>query len=203
MNGEPTPEVCAKFITHDSEETIRLGKTLGRLLSPGDAVALIGDLGAGKTTLAKGIACGAGVSDEGEVTSPTFVLVNEYQGRFPIYHADLYRLQEKSEVEDLGWEEFFFGNGISLMEWAEKIPGVLPEERIEIRISWLSPGEREFVLTGIGAKAREIVLRVENKWKKEEARGSDCAEIRRDFCGGHQPDPQCSAPGDQDPPGRE
>jgi len=145
-----------------------LGKILGEWLAPGDAVALIGDLGAGKTTLAKGIACGAGVEDEGDVTSPTFVLVNEYQGRFPVYHADLYRLQEAHEVEDLGWEEFIFGNGISLMEWAEKIPGILPEDRIEVRISWLSAEERKFVITGKGAKAQNIVRLLQHKWEKEE-----------------------------------
>ena len=145
-----------------------MGKILGEWLAPGDAVALIGDLGAGKTTLAKGIACGAGVEDEGDVTSPTFVLVNEYQGRFPVYHADLYRLQEAHEVEDLGWEEFIFGNGISLMEWAEKIPGILPEDRIEVRISWLSAEERKFVITGKGAKAQNIVRLLQHKWEKEE-----------------------------------
>jgi tRNA threonylcarbamoyladenosine biosynthesis protein TsaE len=168
MNGEASPNESGEFLTRSPQETMQLGKILGEWLAPGDAVALIGDLGAGKTTLAKGIACGAGVEDEGDVTSPTFVLVNEYQGRFPVYHADLYRLQEAHEVEDLGWEEFIFGNGISLMEWAEKIPGILPEDRIEIRISWLSAEERKFVITGKGAKAQNIVRLLQRKWEKEE-----------------------------------
>ena len=167
MHEEKAREESAEIVTRSPEETIQLGKELGELLRPGEVVALIGDLGAGKTTLAKGIATGAGVADENEVTSPSFVLVNEYQGRFPIYHADLYRLQEAMEVETLGWEEFIFGEGISLLEWAEKIPGILPEERIEVRIFWVGLGERRFLISGKGAQAK-IILVLQRKWKKEE-----------------------------------
>ncbi len=167
MPAETSREEIVEIVTRGPEETIRLGKTLGELLQPGDVVALIGDLGAGKTTLAKGIATGAGVEEEGEVTSPSFVLVNEYQGRFPVYHADLYRLQEAVEVEDLGWEEFIFGKGISLLEWAEKIPGILPEERIEVRISWIGPDARKFLITGKGAQGK-IILLLKRNWEKEE-----------------------------------
>jgi tRNA threonylcarbamoyladenosine biosynthesis protein TsaE len=168
MTSKALSQISGTFRTHSAGETVRLGIILGQMLTPGDAVALIGDLGAGKTTLAKGIARGAGVEDEGEVTSPTFVLVNEYRGRFPVYHADLYRLQEKAEVEDLGWEEFVFGEGISLMEWAEKIPGILPEDRIEVRITWLGEEDREFIFTGKGRKAEPIVLLLQSKWNKED-----------------------------------
>ena len=167
MHEEKAREESAEIVTRSPEETIQLGKELGELLRPGQVVALIGDLGAGKTTLAKGIAAGAGVADENEVTSPSFVLVNEYQGRFPIYHADLYRLQDVMEVENLGWEEFIFGEGISLLEWAEKIPGILPEERIEVRIFWVGLGERRFLISGKGAQAK-IILVLQRKWKKEE-----------------------------------
>ncbi|MBP1718876.1 MAG: conserved hypothetical nucleotide-binding protein [Deltaproteobacteria bacterium] len=144
MHEEKAREESAEIVTRSPEETIQLGKELGELLRPGEVVALIGDLGAGKTTLAKGIA-----------------------GRFPIYHADLYRLQDAMEVENLGWEEFIFGEGISLLEWAEKIPGILPEERIEIRIFWVGPGERRFLISGKGAQAK-IILVLQRKWKKEE-----------------------------------
>ncbi len=163
----PVEEYC-EIATQSPGETLRMGEILGKLLKPGDAVALIGDLGAGKTTLAKGIARGAGVEDEREVTSPSFVLVNEYQGRFPVYHADLYRLEQVREVEDLGWEEFIFGSGISLVEWAEKIPGILPEERIDIRISWIGAEERKFVVIGRGARAGQIVRALRETWTKEE-----------------------------------
>lgn len=167
MQEEKAREESAEIVTRTPKETIQLGKDLGQLLRPGEVVALIGELGAGKTTLAKGIAVGAGVADEREVTSPTFVLVNEYQGRIPVYHADLYRLQEEIEVADLGWEEFIFGQGISLLEWAEKIPGILPEERIEVRISWVGPSERKFRISGKGAQAK-IILRLQRSQKKEE-----------------------------------
>jgi tRNA threonylcarbamoyladenosine biosynthesis protein TsaE len=168
MTVETPRKASGEFLTHSPQETVRLGKILGELLAPGDVVALIGDLGAGKTTLAKGIACGAGVEDEGDVTSPTFVLVNEYQGRFPVYHADLYRLQDVNEAEDLGWEEFIFGNGISLVEWAEKIPEILPDDRIEIRISWLNAEERKLNIAGKGVKGKNIIRLLRSKWEKEE-----------------------------------
>jgi tRNA threonylcarbamoyladenosine biosynthesis protein TsaE len=167
MDEQRTPEEIFEILTRGPAETIRLGRTLGELLRPGDVVALIGELGAGKTTLAKGIAAGAGVEDEGEVTSPTFVLVNEYRGRYPVYHADLYRLQEAAEVEDLGWEEIVFGDGISLLEWAEKIPGILPEERIEIRISWVGPDERKFRIAGEGPRAKHILPLLRTREKEE------------------------------------
>ncbi len=167
MREEKAREATVEIVTRSPEETIQLGKDLGELLRPGTVVALIGELGAGKTTLAKGIAKGLGVADENEVTSPSFVLVNEYQGRYPVYHADLYRLQEAEEVENLGWEEFIFGEGIALLEWAEKIPGIMPEERIEIRIFWIAAGERRFLISGKSAQA-ETNLVLQKKWKKEE-----------------------------------
>jgi len=167
MPEETFREESIEIRVRGPEQTIRLGKWLGKLLRPGDVVALIGELGAGKTTLAKGIAAGAGVEDEDEVTSPSFVLVNEYQGRFPVYHADLYRLEKELDVEGLGWEEFIFGEGISLLEWAEKIPGILPEERIEVRISWIGPEERKIRIAGKGSQA-ENIIRLRRKWEKEE-----------------------------------
>jgi tRNA threonylcarbamoyladenosine biosynthesis protein TsaE len=167
MSEEELRKEIAEFETRSREETVRLGRRLGERLGPGDVVALIGELGAGKTTLAKGIAAGAGVGDENEVTSPTFVLVNEYRGRFPVYHADLYRLQEAPELEDLGWEEIIYGDGISLLEWAEKIPEALPEARIEVRITWIGAEKRRFVVSGRGAQA-DVIVQLQKNWKKEE-----------------------------------
>lgn len=167
MHEEKVQEATVEIVTQSAEETIQMGKDLGELLGPGVVVALIGELGAGKTTLAKGIARGLGVADENQVTSPSFVLVNEYQGRFPVYHADLYRLQDAEEVENLGWEEFIFAEGIALLEWAEKFPGIMPEERIEIKVFWIAAGERRFLISGKGAQAETILL-LKKKWKKEE-----------------------------------
>ncbi|HEX7371620.1 MAG TPA: tRNA (adenosine(37)-N6)-threonylcarbamoyltransferase complex ATPase subunit type 1 TsaE [Thermodesulfobacteriota bacterium] len=154
--------------TEGPEQTMRLGRVLGATLSAGAVVALTGDLGAGKTVLAKGIAQGLGVKDEREVTSPSFVLIHEYEGRVPVYHVDLYRLQHAEEVEDLGWDELFSGRGVTLLEWAEKATRLLPAERIEVNIQWISPTERKIVFAGKGDGARKGVDLLGEKWEKEE-----------------------------------
>ncbi len=130
-------------------------------------VALVGNLGSGKTVLAKGIAQGLGVEDEREITSPSFVLVNEYQGRLPVHHVDLFRLQDPGQVEDLGWEEFISGPGVTLVEWAEKVPSLLPAERIEVHLHWLNLEERSLVFIGKGRAAQALVNLLEKKWMKE------------------------------------
>ncbi len=137
------------FTTHSGEETQDLGTRLGRLLSSGDIVLLFGDLGAGKTTLTQGIARGMGVNPDEYVRSPTFTLVNEYAGKFPIYHIDLYRLDSLAEIENIGLEETLFGGGVSIVEWAEKLfrspgepPGLGITQRIEVEISCLGENER-------------------------------------------------------------
>ena len=109
------------FETHSPSETLRLGEKIGQLLEAGDIVFLFGDLGAGKTTLTQGIARGLGVAKEEYVRSPTFTLVNEYRGRTPVFHIDLYRIDSPSELDDLGLEEIFLGQGICIVEWAEKL----------------------------------------------------------------------------------
>ncbi len=137
------------FITHSGEETQSLGTRLGRLLGPGDIVLLFGDLGAGKTTLTQGMARGMGVNPDEYVRSPTFTLINEYRGNFPIYHIDLYRLDSLAEIENIGLEETLLGCGVSIVEWAEKLiqnPGEAPAlgitRRIEVEISDLGENER-------------------------------------------------------------
>lgn len=120
------------FESANPEETLKIGRILGSLLQPGDVVCLIGDLGSGKTVIAQGIALGQGC-EEG-ARSPTFALVHEYPGRCPIYHIDLYRLERPEEILELGWEEYLYGRGISVIEWAEKAEGLLPEERLTIQI---------------------------------------------------------------------
>ena len=154
--------------TKSPEETLRLGRVLGEMLTGGAVVALIGDLGAGKTLLSKGIAKGLGVGDEREVTSPSFVLVNEYQGRVPIYHIDLYRLSDDAEVVDLGWEEIIYGSGVTLVEWAEKVLTLLPEERIDVQLQWIREGERRLVLVGRGKEYQDLIEQLAQKWEEEE-----------------------------------
>ena len=110
-----------QFETRSASDTLTLGEKIGRHLEAGDIVFLFGDLGAGKTTLTQGIARGLGVAKEEYVRSPTFTLVNQYKGKVPVYHIDLYRIASSHELEDLGLEEVFSSEGISIVEWAEKL----------------------------------------------------------------------------------
>lgn len=129
-------------------ETACWGALIGKYAGEGLVVCLWGDLGAGKTQLAKGVARGLGIS--GHVTSPTFTLINEYQGRLPLYHMDLYRLGDVDEAYDLGVEEYFFGRGISLVEWPERIEELLPEERLDLRLVKLEEDRRRLEFLPIG-----------------------------------------------------
>lgn len=107
--------------THSPVDTQNLGERIGRHLKAGDTIFLFGELGAGKTTLTQGIARGLGVSKKEYVRSPSFTLVNEYSGRVPVYHIDLYRIDSSDELENLGLEEIFSGQGVAIVEWAEKL----------------------------------------------------------------------------------
>src|SRR5688572_5758749 len=117
----------AMFISNSVEETIAAGRTYGRNAASGDVFALTGDLGAGKTQFVKGVVDGLGNS--AEVTSPTFVLVHEYEGgRLPVYHFDFYRLDNSEAVLRLGFDDYIFGDGVSLIEWADRYPHLIPKE---------------------------------------------------------------------------
>lgn len=117
--------------------TRRLGEKLGKKLWPGAVVALIGDLGSGKTVLAQGILKGLGVGDK-YMISPSFVLIKEYKGRLPAYHLDLFRLKRKKELSSLGIKEYLFSDGITIIEWAEKIKEILPKDSLEIHLVFTS-----------------------------------------------------------------
>lgn len=109
-----------------------LGEELGKRLRPGDVIALFGDLGAGKTTLTKGIAAGMGLPSD--VHSPTFTLIHEHPGPVPLYHVDLYRLSTEEEVERIGIDEYIYGNGVTVIEWADRMRSLLPTDRLDIDI---------------------------------------------------------------------
>ncbi len=133
------------FITHSAAQTIRVGQRLGGLLRSGDLVLLLGDFGSGKTHLVKGFAQGLGSPDL--VNSPSFVLINEYragpdQQHMPIYHADLYRIEDPGEIEGIGLEEAWSGAGVCLIEWAERAQGWLPQEHLAIHLQYLSETKR-------------------------------------------------------------
>ena len=120
------------IISNSPEETEQFGHKLVQQLKPGDVLAFFGDLGSGKTTLIKGICKGLEV--EADITSPTFTFIHEYSGRLQVYHFDFYRIANSHEVWELGCDEYFYGEGICLIEWADRIPDLLPENRIEIHL---------------------------------------------------------------------
>lgn len=128
--------------TCSAEDTMALGAKIAELLKPGNVLALYGELGSGKTTLVRGIARGLGVGEQIEITSPTFVLMNVYPGRMPIYHFDLYRLSGAADLYDLGFEDYFYGNGLSIIEWAEKAEILIPTDAIRLKLSTISDDKR-------------------------------------------------------------
>ena len=136
-----------KFHTKSADETIRLGGTIGDVLESGNIVALQGPLGCGKTTIVKGIAKSLEITEE--ITSPSYTLISEYDGRIPLYHMDLYRIDSIEEFELLGAEEFFYSTGVSLIEWAEKIENLLPDNTIFISFEITSGDAREVIIEGI------------------------------------------------------
>jgi tRNA threonylcarbamoyladenosine biosynthesis protein TsaE len=137
------------FHTRSEEETIALGRQLGTELALG-VVLLIGNLGAGKTTLAKGIVEGRNGTPVDEVSSPTFTLIHQYGSETPVYHIDLYRLDEPHEVENLGLDDLFASQSLVLIEWGERFPALLPRQRTEIRLRALPDDTREVVVTQVG-----------------------------------------------------
>ena len=119
--------------THDPEETFEVGRTIGMNAKPGQTYTLTGDLGVGKTVFTQGVAAGLGITEP--VNSPTFTIIQEYEdGRLPFYHFDVYRIGDLEEMEEIGYDDYFFGQGICLIEWAELIEEILPEKRIEVTI---------------------------------------------------------------------
>ena len=135
-------------ITHSEEETIDLGRRIAATLSPRTVVLLIGNLGAGKTTLAKGIISGLSPTPIEEVSSPTFTLIHEYAGG-RIYHIDLYRLDTAEQVSTLGLDEIFDRDAVVLIEWGERFPRLLPAHRTEIRLTALDPETRQVEVTAL------------------------------------------------------
>lgn len=144
------------MLSQSPEETYQLGIKLGKGLDTGDLVALTGELGAGKTSLIQGITVGLDILNPKQVTSPTFTLINEYKGRVPIYHFDLYRINKLEELFDLGFEEYFYGNGVTLVEWAEKILDWLPPQRLSVYIKILSEKQREIQLSTSQARFERL-----------------------------------------------
>ncbi len=142
--------------TSSPEQTWKIGEMLGRKLAPGDTVCLYGDLGAGKTSFSYGIALGLEVKEQ-YITSPTFTFVNEYQGRVPFYHIDLYRLKGAEELEGIGFEEYVDSDGVTVIEWAERAEDMLPEECLSVYLTYLTESSREIGFLGEGERYAAIV----------------------------------------------
>jgi len=149
-----------KLISHSPEQTQRLGVCIGELSLPGDILLLVGALGTGKTCLTQGIAWGLGIKEY--ALSPSFVIVRELYGRLPLYHIDLYRLNHMGEIVELGLDDYLYGSGVCVVEWAEKGLSVLPTEHLLIQISYLSDTERNFQLKPSGKRYLEIVAQLKH-----------------------------------------
>lgn len=133
-------------VSKSVDETIGLGAKFAKRLKRGDVVGLVGDLGAGKTVFTKGIAKGLGVKNVRYVNSPTFVIIKEYKGKIPLYHFDLYRLNHSSVIDAENFEEYFYGDGVTVIEWADKIRRLLPKKYIEVRLSVIGENRRKIVI---------------------------------------------------------
>ena len=135
-----------ELISSSQEDTKKIGRAIGKLLTAGDVVCLYGDLGSGKTCLAQGIIKGLDVAEDKYLRSPTFTLINQYKGRMPACHLDLYRLDNINEIEDIGIEEHICGDEVVIIEWAERMERLLPEKRIDIHISSININTRKIVI---------------------------------------------------------
>ncbi len=144
--SKETSQLCV--ISNNPEETFSIGKIIGENLTKGDVLALVGELGAGKTCFTQGVARGLEVPEGFKIMSPSFTLINEYPGKIALYHFDLYRLRDSQDMEDMGFEEYLFGDGISVIEWADKMRHILTEETLCISFKYLDENVREIVISG-------------------------------------------------------
>ncbi|MBN1862440.1 MAG: tRNA (adenosine(37)-N6)-threonylcarbamoyltransferase complex ATPase subunit type 1 TsaE [Dehalococcoidales bacterium] len=143
------------IISHRPEETQEIGRRIGELARAGDVLLLVGELGAGKTCLTQGIAWGLGIADY--ALSPSFVIVRELTGRLKLYHIDLFRLERLEEIDDLGLDDYLYGSGVSVVEWADKGWALLPAEHFRIEIEFLDDTERRLRFKPSGARYRELL----------------------------------------------
>lgn len=145
--------------TESREATMKLGQRLAAQLKPGSIVCLFGELGSGKTTFVKGMARGLRISPV-KVHSPTFVLMNIYEGKLSLYHFDFYRLEDVREIEKIGYEEFLFGEGVAVVEWPQRMGSLLPEEYVKIELKIHGENSRTIKITACGKKYQSILERL-------------------------------------------
>lgn len=145
------------FISQNEDQTRRLGNKLGKLVSAGHVVALIGELGAGKTRWAQGMGQGLNLPDDDIVNSPTYTFINQYQGRLPFYHIDVYRLGTLEEADTLGLDDYIYGDGVCLIEWANRIAETLPPDRLEVELHHLGSTRRRVIMRAIGTTHQTLL----------------------------------------------
>jgi tRNA threonylcarbamoyladenosine biosynthesis protein TsaE len=158
----PTRETVKslEMVSNSAAQTRNMGMKLGKSAAAGDVILLVGPLGAGKTCLTQGIAHGLGIHEY--TASPSFVLVREYQGKLPLYHIDLYRLDKIEEVTQLGLDDYLYGNGVCVVEWADKGLGVLPEEHLLIEMQIVSPLKRRLSFMPRGMRYLEMLSKLKS-----------------------------------------
>ena len=156
----------------DLRATIALGRYLGETARPGEVITLAGTLGAGKTTLTQAIGQGLQVPESCYITSPTFSLLHEYPGRLPLYHLDLYRLSDETEIEDLGLLEYLYGTGLTVIEWPDRLGSLMPEERLHIELILLSETARLAEITAHGKAWEEKIAAMQSQeWQRPDSNG--------------------------------
>lgn len=158
-------KVKYEIISCSPDQTFEMGRTLGRLLKNGDLILFTGDLGAGKTMMIKGIADGLGI-EEYNITSPTFTVINEYQGRFKLNHIDLFRINNVDDLYTTGIEEYFSSNGITAIEWAERIEALLPDEFLRINILIEGETDRRIFIEGCGERYKWLAKNLKDEFNK-------------------------------------
>jgi tRNA threonylcarbamoyladenosine biosynthesis protein TsaE len=164
-------EECVTYHSASDQETIELGRKLGTFLSNGDVIALVGELGSGKTWFTKGLALGLGVSPDTILTSPSFSLINDYKGRCTLFHMDVYRLERLSDLLSAGLEEYFYQDGVVAMEWADRWPEILPDWSLRVAFAIVDDRTRKITLSGSHPRAVEMLKKVVR------------CEIQNEICG--------------------
>ena len=152
-----------EIISSSAGQTAKIAADIGDKLKKGDILALSGELGSGKTCFTAGLAEGLGIGAQYKVTSPTFTLINEYPGRCKLYHFDVYRLNRDDEFDELGYEEIFYGDGVVVIEWAEKIKKILPENVIWINFEYIEENSRKIIISGAAKKLDELAREVKTE----------------------------------------
>lgn len=153
------------IVTTSPRQSQNLGRNLGKLVQGGEIIGLVGELGAGKTCFVRGFAQGIEVAADAWVRSPTFTLINEYNGRLPVYHIDLYRVGKQEELDSLNLREYLYGDGVSLIEWFEFLPSHEVDEYLELRISHGGGNRRELTFIAHGERYEMLVQALRSKWK--------------------------------------